>query len=239
MDAASEVFRITFAGVGAFEGFVFLWLGLRVRRHGEASVAARFVTAALGFASAPLVALNVVSPIVAYSILCFSIAAVFLADLVREERALRRRIALLSPRPAIEGVPTVWMTITLFSTLTFIPYILGGIDAIAALISLACAIAMLAIAWHIATASSQLTSEDPHAEHTSERASRARKIGLTCVVTIGTIFCFVSFAHAQPPFAWGLGRITFLDLIVLWVGLWIWQALYARRISRSGRAIST
>ncbi|HVS46037.1 MAG TPA: hypothetical protein VMS32_05165, partial [Verrucomicrobiae bacterium] len=208
------------------------------RRHGEASAVARFTIAALGFAIAALVALHDLAPIIAYSILCFSMATVYLADLLQDEHARRRRAALLAPRPAAEPVPTAWIAITLLATLTFVPYVLGGIDVAAALVSFACAIAMIAIAWRIATAPMQLTSADPQAEHICERASRARKIGLTCVVTIGSIFVFVSFAHTTPPVTWGLGRITFGELISVWAGMWIWQVWYVRRVSHSVRATS-
>jgi heme O synthase-like polyprenyltransferase len=227
--------------VAAFVGIVFLWVGLRVRRHGEVSATARFTIAALGFAIAILVALRDLESIVAYSILCFSMATVYLADLLRDERAHRRRSALLSPRPAAEAVPAVWIVITLLATLTYVPYLIGGIDVVAASISFACAIATVAIAWRVATAPTQLTSADPQAEHICERADRARKAGLACVVTIGTIFCFVVFAHtthATPPIAWGLGRITFRELECVWIGMGIWQTVYVWQVSRSGRSIS-
>jgi hypothetical protein len=232
--------KIGMVGVGVIEGVAFFVLGFRVSRHGEASASARYAIAATGFAIAALVGLGALAPIIGYSLLCLSIACVYLADWLRDEHALKRRVALLSPRPAMDRMPMVWMAITLLlAGLTFVPYVIGGIAVVAAAISFGCAIAMVAVAWRLVSAPTQLTSENPQAEHICERADRARKAGLTCVVAIGTMFCFVSFANVANPSGAQIGHITFGELFFVWIALFVWQLLYVRQVSRSARAVST
>ena len=234
--------RIEIAAIAALVGVVYLVLARRVGRHGEASAAARYAIAAASFVIAALVALGGLAPVVGYSVLCLSLATVFLADLVQEERAHRRRVASLSPRAAADRVPTVWIAITLLATLTLVPYVLGGVDVVPASIAVACALAMVAIAWRVASAPTQLTGEDcqgdPQTEHLRDRASRARRTGLTCVVAIGSIALFIGFVNATPPAVGGLGRITVIEMLLVWAALWVWQAWYVRRVSQSARTIA-
>jgi hypothetical protein len=225
--------RIVVSAVAAFAGLVYLIAAIRVSRCGEASAPARYGVAAFAFVVAVLVTVRVLEPVVAYSLTCVSLVAVFLMDLLRDERARRRRIALLAPRPAADRVPTVWIAITLLSALPLVPYVLGGIDVASALIASGCVIAMAAIAWRVASAPMQLTSEDPRTEHLRDRADRARHAGLTCVVAIGSVALFVGFVNATPPTAGGLGRVTDVDMLMVWGGLWIWQTWYVRRLSRA------
>jgi hypothetical protein len=233
--------RIDITVVAALVGVVCLLTALRARRCGEPS-AARYAIAAAGFVIAALVALRGLEPVVGYSLVCLSLASVFLADLLVDERARRRRIASLSPRPAADRVPTVWIAITLLSTLTLVPYVAGGTDVAAALIAGASAIAMAAIAWRVASAPTHLTGdgcqEDPHAEYIRDRASRARRTGLTCVVAIGNVAVFAVFVNPTPPTVGGLGRVTGLGLLLLWASLVGWQAWYVRRVSRSARSVT-
>jgi hypothetical protein len=234
--------RGTITVVAALVGVLYLVLALLARRRCASAAPARYAIAACGFVIAALVALRVLTPIIAYSILCFSLAMAYLADLIQEEHTRRRRVAVLSPRPAADRVPTVWIAITLVSTLTFVPYVLGGIQVVAALIAGGCALAMAAIAWRIASAPTQLTGEDPEEdpqiEQLRDRASRARRTGLTCVVAIGSIALFVGFVNATPPAFGGLGRVTVIQILLLWAVLWIWQTWYVRRVSHSARIVS-
>ncbi|MDQ6929988.1 MAG: hypothetical protein M3126_04905 [Candidatus Eremiobacteraeota bacterium] len=224
--------RIVVCATATLAGAVYLLTALRVRRGGgEASAAARFAIAAFVFVIALLVALHVLEPVVGYSLTCFSLVAVFFADLVRDEHMRRRRVALLTPRAAADLVPTAWIAIALLSTLVLVPYVAGGINVAAALISAVCAIAMAAIAWRVASAPTQLSGKDPKIEQLHDRACRARQVGLTCVVAIGSVALFVSFATATPPSFGGLGRVTGIELLVVWAALWVWQVWYVRRIS--------
>ncbi len=225
--------RIAISAVAALAGVTYLVAAVRVGRCGGASAPARYLVAAFAFAIAALVARNVLAPIVAYSITCVALVAVFLADLLRDERARRRRIALLAPRPAAERVPAVWITISLLSALPLVPYVLGGIAVAPALIAIACVIAMTAIAWRVASAPTQLTSGDPRSERLRDRADRARHTGLTCVLAIGSVALFVSFVNATPPAVGGLGRVTDVEMLLIWAGMWIWQAWYVRHLTRA------
>lgn len=223
--------RIVVFATAILAGAVYLLTALRVRHGGEASAPARFAIAGFVFVIALLVMMRVLEPVVGYSLTCFSLVAVFFVDLLRDEHMRRRRVAMLKPRSAAEFVPAVWIAVTLLSTLVLLPYIAGGINVTAALISATCAIAMAAIAWRVASAPMQLSGNDPRVEHLRERACRARQVGLTCVVAIGSLALFVSFSIVRPPAFGGLGRITGIEMLVVWAALWIWQVWYVRRIS--------
>lgn len=234
--------RIDVAAVAAIFGVAYLVVALLRRRHGETSALGLFAVAASGFAIAALVALHYLAPVVAYSVLCFSGATVLLADMLQDEHARRRRVASLSPRPPADSVPIVWITIALTSTLLLVPYVLRGIAVAPALIVAGCAIGMAAIAWRIASAPTQLTGEDPagdpRTEHIRDRALRARKAGLTCVVTIGSIGLFIRFVDETLPSGGGLGIATVRALLAVWAMLAIWVYWYAFRVAHSKRPLS-
>ena len=236
---------IQIIGIAAFAIFVgirYLMLALRVRTIDDGSAPARYGVAAAAFVIAALLGLRVLDPIIAYSILCFSLVAVYLADLLEDEHARRRRVAPLAPRPAAEPVPTVWIAIAALSTLTLVPYVFGGIEVAAALISAFSAVAIVAIAWRIASSPTQLIGEDckePAVEHLLDRASRARRTGLSCISAVGSIAVFVSWINATPPVLGGLGRVTDLDLFLLWGVLLLWVAWYVWRLYRQASAVSS
>ncbi|MDH2909448.1 MAG: hypothetical protein PXZ07_04950 [Candidatus Eremiobacteraeota bacterium] len=224
-------FRMLLALFSAFVGLVVLVLALRARSRGEASGPVRFTLASAAFAIAALEALGDLAPVVGYSILCLSVASFFLADLLLDERTRRRRVALLTPRPATELIPTLWIAMTLLSTSALVPYLLGGVAVAPALITAGCAIAMAAIAFRIASAPTQLIGEDPQAERLRDRLFRSRQTGIVCVVAVGTLFAFVTFANETSPTLGGLGRAIYLATTMVWVGLAAWQFWYVRRIS--------
>lgn len=233
MRVDSLPFRMVLSSFSALVGLVVLVLALRARSDGEASGPVRFTLASAAFAIAALEALGELAPVVGYSILCLSLASFFLAELLLAERARRRRVALLTPRPAIDLVPTLWIAVTLLSTLALAPYLLGGIAVAPALITAGCAIAMAAIAFRIASAPTQLTGEDPQAERLRDRLFRSRQTGLICVVAVGILFAFVTFANETSSALGGLGRAISVATTIVWVGLAVWQFWYVRHISSS------
>lgn len=236
MRVDSLQFRMVLSSISAVVGFVALALALRARSHGEASAPLRFTLASAAFAIAALDALGELAPVVGYSVLCLSLASFFLADLLLDERTRRRRVALLTPRPAIELVPTLWISITLLSTFALVPYLLGGVAIVPAVITAACAIAMAAIAFRIASAPTQFIGENPQDERLRDRVCRSRQTGLVCVVTVGMFFAFVTFANETSSTLGELGRVISVATTIVWVGLAVWQFWYVRSLSNSARA---
>jgi hypothetical protein len=176
--------------------------------------------------------LRAISPIIGYSILCLAMVAVYLADLVQEERAQRRRVASLAPRPPVPALPMVWIVVAALSTLMLLPYALSGVERVAAALTGVCALAMAAIALRVASAPTQLVGCDPQTESIKEHSSRAVRAGLACVLAVGIVFVFTGFVNdtlpAVTPFERALNSASFF----LWLSLLICVAWYVLRVSR-------
>ncbi|MDP9111548.1 MAG: hypothetical protein M3M96_07950 [Candidatus Eremiobacteraeota bacterium] len=203
-------------------------LGIRAGRCDRTSALSRFSVAFIALVVAVLVFVPIVSPVAGYGVLCLALVSVFLFDLLREEHTRRRRVASLTPRPAAEPVPSVWVAIAVASVLMLAPYVILGEQRAAALIVGACAFVMAGIAWRIASAPMQLEGEDIQTERVRDRASRSRKAGLTAVLAIGSIFVFISFVNADLPAVLPLQRTLLLVSLLTWSGLWAWVMLYGR-----------
>jgi len=193
-----------------------------------ASALSRFVVAFVALVVAVVVFVSIMSPVVGYGILCLALVSVFLFDLVRDEHTRRRRVASLTPRPAADAVPSVWVAIAVASVLMLAPYVILGEQRAAALMVGVCAFVMAGIAWRIASAPVQLEGDDIQTERMRDRASRSRKAGLTAVLAIGSIFVFISFVNADLPSVLPLQRTLLLVSLVTWSGLWAWVTLYGR-----------
>lgn len=229
MRVDSIEFRTVLSSFSALIGIGILVVALYEKRRGEDSAPTHFALASVALAIAALEALGALAPVVGYSVLCLALASSFLVGLMFDERARRRRVALLAPRPAIDLVPMLWIVITSLSMLALVPYLLGGIAVGPALGTAGCAIAMVAIAFRIASAPMQLIGEDPQAERLRDRRFRSRRTGATCVIVVGVIFAFVTFANETSPALGGLGRAISIATTIVWVGLALWQIAYDRR----------
>ena len=75
-------------------------------------------------------------------------------------------VALLTLRPPIDLSPTLRISVALLSTIALVPYLLGGIAIVLALITAACAIAMAVIVFRIESARMQFIGENPRDEYT-------------------------------------------------------------------------
>ena len=222
------------AAVGAFAvlaAIVNVVLGIRTRRCDTASALSRFVIGFIALVVAVLVFYLIISSVVGYGILCLALVSVYLFDLLREEHTRRRRVASLTPRPAAEVVPSVWVAIAVASVLMLAPYVILGEQRAAALMVGVCALVMAGIAWRIASAPVQLEGENIQTERIQERASRSLRAGLAGVLAIGSIFVFISFVNAELPEVLPLQRILLNVSFVTWAGLWAWVTLYWRYLN--------
>ncbi|GAC1654678.1 MAG: hypothetical protein NVS9B12_05390 [Vulcanimicrobiaceae bacterium] len=194
----------------------------------------RFVVAPAALFIAILVALNALSAAVGYGLLCLTTVTVYL---IKEERAQRRRIASLAPRPAIEALAAIWIASAALSASMVLPYIAIPQQRIAAIIISLCGIVMAIIAWRIASAPVRLAGNDIGAERVSDRAHRLLRTGITCALAAGIAMVFTSFVNPQLP---ATTPPLYHDLQeALWplaVALMVWVALFSYRLSRvSGR----
>ncbi|MDP9111742.1 MAG: hypothetical protein M3M96_08930 [Candidatus Eremiobacteraeota bacterium] len=220
------------SAVAVLGAIVHVVLGIRVGRCDTTSALARFVVAFVALGVAVLVFVPIISPVVGYGMLCLALVSVYLFDLLRDEHTRRRRVASLTPRPAAEAVPSVWVAIAVASVLLLAPYVVLGEQRAAALMVGVCAFVMAGIAWRIASAPVQLEGDDIQTERIRIRASRSRKAGLTAVLAIGSIFVFISFVNGDLPAVLPLQRIVLLVSFVTWAGLWAWVTLYWRYLDR-------
>jgi hypothetical protein len=140
---------------------------------------------------------RIISPVIGYSLLCLALAGFQLADLLQDERARarQRRVALLSPRPAAELIPTIWVALAVAAALMLAPYVILDKQRFAAVIVAICAFVMAGIAWRIASAPRMLFGQDVRYERMRDRYFRARKSGLTAVIAMGSIMVFTVFVN--------------------------------------------
>jgi hypothetical protein len=233
--APSESFLV--AATAVFVAFVCVGTGIRVVHSGAASAPARFAIAFVALVIAVLVLLRVTSPVIGYGALCLALVSVYLFDLLRAEHARRRRVASLTPRPAAEVVPTIWVAIAMASVLLLAPYVILDEQRAAALMVGICVFVMAGIAWRVASAPIQLRGEDIRSERMRDRASRFKKAGMSAVVAIGSIFVFISFVNADlSPAIFQSQRILLLISFATWAGLWAWVTLYWRHLDRLSRS---
>lgn len=201
-------------------------------------VSARIGVGVVAFALAAFVLLGFVAPVVAYAVLCLSMVSVYVVDLVQEEHERKRRVASLSPRPRADRIPAIWTVVATLSAALVAPYILDESNRVAALIVGACAVVMAAIAWRIASAPLQLLGDDLEAERNADRSSRARRTNITSVLAVGIVFVFANFVNPTSAAATPIERVVPFLAFFVWVGLWVWGALYIRRLDRLTAQVS-
>ncbi len=183
----------------------------------------RYILAGVSFGTACALLANVVPPTVAYAILCLALAARCVIDQIAEERATRRRSAVLGRSRRVDRVLLIWMALAAVSTLFLIPLILAQADRVAAIVVTGCAAAMVAVAWRIATAPPLLLGDDLEAEQIVDRETRATRTGMACFFAVATSAVFLGFngSAVAPAF------------LLLGFGLAAWMLLYARRLGRT------
>jgi hypothetical protein len=197
-----------------------------------------FVTASVESVIALLVLLQLISPVVGYSLLCLALVGFQLVGLLQDEaaRAHQRRAALLAPRPAAEVVPTIWVALAVAAGLMLVPYVILDEQRIAAAIVALCAFLMASIAWRIASAPRQLFGEDVRRERMRDRYSRARKAGVAAVVAMGSIMVFMTFVNydlrTTLPLLRTLQSVSWWTWVLSGVSL-IWYSIYLSRQSSS------
>jgi hypothetical protein len=218
------------SAVAVLGAIMYLSTGLRMRRCDKTSARSRFFVAFVALVLAALVFLGIIAPSVGYGVLCLALTSVYLFDLVQEERARRRRVASLTPRPAAEAAPTVWVAITVASVLMLAPYVVLDEQRTAALMVTTCVLAMAGIAWRVASAPVQLKGEDIQFERARDRASRSRKAGMSAVVALGSVMVFIAFVNVGLPAVLPWQRMLYLVSLVTWAGVWAWVALYWRHL---------
>lgn len=118
-------------------------------------------------------------------------------------------------------------------------YLVGigsGHDVVAAVIVGACTLSMAAIAWRLASAPLQLTGDDPAKERIEERASRALRSGMSCVLAIAIIFVFSSFSLKGVTSGLPIEHEILTLSFAMWIVIGLATVLYAWSIKRSLRA---
>ncbi|HET9095139.1 MAG TPA: hypothetical protein VFN37_00635 [Candidatus Baltobacteraceae bacterium] len=230
-------FDLVFGAVAALSALVLAVLGVRTGRRSTTALAL-FAVAAVSLAVAVLVVLRAASPIIGYTMLCLALASFQLFGLLQDERARRRRVASLVPRPAAQAVPAIWVAIAAASVLMLAPYALHGQERAAALVVGICALVMSGIAWRIASAPVQLYGEDIRAERLRDRAWRSRKAGVSAVIAVGCIYAFMSFANSGVPAVMPWQRLLLHVSLVVWAALGVSVVLYSRYLDHLSRAAS-
>lgn len=192
---------IPVSAVAALAVIVYGVMGLRQVRCDPPYARAYLTVALFALVLIPLMLLQLLSPVVGYSLICVALAGWQLFDLLQDEhaRARQRRVAVLAPRPAADAVPTVWVALAAASALFVTPYVIQGEQRFAAAIVAVAALVMAAISWRIASAPVQLFGDNVRTERMRDRYSRSRKTGLTAVIAMGSIMVFTSFVNASAP----------------------------------------
>ncbi len=190
----------------------------------------RLAVALVEILIAGLVFAHLVSPGIAYAVLCLSLVANYIVDLISEERARRRRAAILQRSRGVDPALMTWIVIAAASPLLLFQYFLAAPNRIAAIVVACCVVAMAAIAWRIASALPILLGDDLVAEQRVDQATRTDRTGYICVLAIGVVFVFACFVNQVPGTA--NDRII-LPAVFAWIGIFLWRLIYARRLSRA------
>jgi hypothetical protein len=214
----------------------------RIQRADEnrerVSPVARYVVSAVAFIVGAALLAHVVTPALAYAVLCLVLAARAVADQVAEERAPRRRSAVLGRARGIDPVLLTWIALTGASALALVPWLLDPAYRFAAVIAAGCVLTMLWLAWRIASAPPLLFGNDLQAEQVVDRETRAIRTGKTCFLTLCAVTVFTSFVGL--PFHFVVYGITYHGinvlapaLLVLCAALWMWKSFYVRHLTRT------
>jgi len=183
----------------------------------------RYVLAGVSFGTACALLANAVPPTVAYAILCLVLAARRIVDQIAEERATRRRSAVLGRSRRVDPVLLIWIGLAAVSALFLIPWVLDQADRVAAIVVTGCAATMVAVAWRIASAPPLLLGHDLEAEQIVDRETRATRTGIACFFAVAASAVFLSFSGSSVAPA----------IMLLAFGLTVWTRLYARRLGRT------
>ncbi len=184
---------------------------------------AHYILAAISFATACALLANVVPVTVAYATLCLVLAARSVVDQIAEERATRRRSAVLGRSRRTDPVLLIWIGAAAVSALALLPSVLVQADRMAAIVVTLCAATLVAAAWRIATAPPLLIGDDLEAEQVVDRETRAIRTGKACFFAIAASAMFLSFNGSPIASAIMIGDL----------GLFVWMRFYAHRLTRT------
>jgi hypothetical protein len=216
--------RFALAAFAALFAVVYIASAWTIRGR---SLIARCGVALVAIAAGALVTFGRIEPVVAYALICLSGVAVYIVDLVQEERARRRRVASLSPRARLNLIPSLWAIVAALSAALVAPYTLHEGNRFAAAVVALCTMAMAAISWRIASAPLALAGWcDIETERKAQRALRATKSGLASILAVGTVYVFASFANQAATGATPLEHSVNSVAFFVWIGLGAWVALY-------------
>lgn len=237
------------AGIGLFQGVVYLKYAISARsriprdetnrsrieraddNRERVSPEARYVVSAVGFGMAILLLAHLITPAVAYALMCLSLAGRCVTDQVVEERTPRRRSALIGRPRSVDPVLAIWIALTGAAAFGLIPWLFDQPYRTAAVIVAMCVAIMVAVAWRVASAPPLLFGNDLEAEQIVDRETRVLRTGNACIVTIGCVAVFNAFAGGQSNFS--DRGFLFWGLMILWIALLAWRTLYARRLTRT------
>jgi len=192
---------------------------------------ARYVASAVGFGMAGALLAHLITPAVAYAMLCLALTGRCVADQLVEERAPRRRSALIGRSRSVDPVLLTWIALSGATSLVLIPWLLEQPYRVASVTVAVCVLAMVVVAWRIASAPPLLFGNDLEAEQVVDRETRTLRTGNACVLTIGTVAIFNAFIGDQQGFA--DHRFIVWGLLLLWIALLAWRSIYARHLTRT------
>jgi len=192
---------------------------------------ARYAVSALGFVMAGALLAHLVTPAVAYALLCLAMVGRCVADQIVEERVPRRRSAMLGRSRSIDPVLLIWIVLTAASAFELTPWLLEPAYRIAAVIVAVCVLIMVVVAWRIASAPPLLFGNDLAAEQVVDRETRTLRTGNACFLAIATVAIFDAFVGGQQGFI--DHRFTIWGLLLLCAALFVWKRIYARHLTRS------
>ncbi|HZT12807.1 MAG TPA: hypothetical protein VFA29_08385, partial [Candidatus Baltobacteraceae bacterium] len=82
----------------------------------------RFAVSAVALLATGAVLAHILAPIVAYAIICLALVGRCVADQIAEERAPRRRSAVIGRSRALDPVLITWIALTAASSLALVPW---------------------------------------------------------------------------------------------------------------------
>lgn len=195
------------------------------------SPAARYFVSFVCFAMAAGIFSNLLAPTTAYACMCLALVVRCITDQVAEERAPRRRSALLGRVRHVDPILLIWIGFAALSSLVLLPALLDSASRATAIPVALCVAGMIVVAWRIASAPPLLSGDDLEAEEIVDSETRVTRTGNTCVASISPAIAYILFFGL--PRGTTLVPTIYLAPTIVWVGLLVWKTLYARHLART------
>jgi hypothetical protein len=181
-----------------------------------------YVAGGIWIAAAPLVALRVIPPGLAYGIGCLGFAACLAYAYLRGRHDAGRRAATLRPRTVGAPIPFVWYALAALAAVAVLPFVAAPSLAVAAVLVMLSTLITIALATRASTAPAVLFGDDlPLEQVVDDRVRFARAAGLLMLAYVQPyVFCGLASSLVRVPLSAASVSLT----LAAWIVFTVWYA---------------